>query len=212
MSGIDYATAERIAFSESKELDSGSKVVYLGGNYFFACRGGGTATARNFIFVDNEGVSHIIRHSCADGTTHDNYLNVGKALSLAAEAHAGQVDKAGAPYLLHPVRVALHCNGPREQIVALLHDVIEDTAIALSDLWEMFDIDVIVALQSITRQQGEDYMDFIKRVGQNSLATAVKIRDLEDNMDVSRLGGRMHWKLDTYREALDYLKSISLRP
>ena len=122
------------------------------------------------------------------------------------------MDKAGAPYLLHPVRVALHCNGPREQIVALLHDVIEDTAIALSDLWEMFDIDVIVALQSITRQQGEDYMDFIKRVGQNSLATAVKIRDLEDNMDVSRLGGRMHWKLDTYREALDYLKSISLRP
>ena len=76
----------------------------------------------------------------------------------------------------------------------------------------MFDIDVIVALQSITRQQGEDYMDFIKRVGQNSLATAVKIRDLEDNMDVSRLGGRLHWKLDTYREALDYLKSMSLRP
>ena len=132
-----------------------------------------------------------------------------KALEIARKAHAGQVDKGGDTYIFHPVRVALHCRTETEKIVALLHDVVEDTDVTLDDLRkEGFDTEVLDALQCLTRIEGEDYMDFIQRVATNPLATQVKIHDLKDNMDVSRLGGKPHWKMDIYKKALAYLEGL----
>ena len=137
----------------------------------------------------------------------DDMLN--KALEIARKAHAGQVDKGGDTYIFHPVRVALHCRTETEKIVALLHDVVEDTDVTLDDLRkEGFDTEVLDALQCLTRIEGEDYMDFIQRVATNPLATQVKMHDLKDNMDVSRLGGKPHWKMDIYKKALAYLEGL----
>lgn len=130
-----------------------------------------------------------------------------KALTIAYKAHSGQTDKAGAPYILHPMRVALHCQTEDEKIVALLHDVVEDTPITLEELKaEGFSDELLNALKCLTKVKGEDYKTFIERVSTNSLATKVKIQDLKDNMDISRLNGKPHWKLGTYREALEYLE------
>ena len=123
-----------------------------------------------------------------------------KALDIAYKVHLGQTDKAGAPYILHPMRVALHCQTEDEKIVALLHDVVEDTPITLEELKAQgFSDDVLAALKCLTKIKGEDYQTFIQR------AVKVKIQDLKDNMDLSRLDGKPHWKMEIYKEALEFL-------
>ena len=130
-----------------------------------------------------------------------------KALDIADKAHLEQTDKAGAPYILHPMRVALRCQTEDEKTVALLHDIAEDTPITLEELKvQGFRDDVLAALKCLTKIKGEDYQTFIQRVATNSLAIKVKIQDLKDNMDLSRLGGKPHWKMETYKEALIYLE------
>lgn len=115
-------------------------------------------------------------------------MNQNKALEIAYKAHIGQLDKGGSPYILHPVRVALHCQTEDEKIVALLHDVVEDTSITFEDLKaEGVDDRLLEALKCLTKEEGEDYKAFIERVSTNRLATKVKIQDLKDNMDVTRL-------------------------
>lgn len=137
-------------------------------------------------------------------------MNQNKALEIAYKAHIGQLDKGGSPYILHPVRVALHCQTEDEKIVALLHDVVEDTSITFEDLKaEGVDDRLLEALKCLTKEEGEDYKAFIERVSTNRLATKVKIQDLKDNMDVTRLNGKAHWKLETYKEALEYLERCS---
>ena len=112
-----------------------------------------------------------------------------QAIALAAQAHAGQVDKAGAPYILHCLRVMLAVEGRDERIVAVLHDIIEDTAVTASYLRSMgFSETVIEAVVALTRLDGESYEAFIGRVHLNSLARTVKMADLRDNMDLSRFG------------------------
>ena len=133
-----------------------------------------------------------------------------KALNIAYKAHIGQLDKGGSPYILHPVRVALHCQTEDEKIVALLHAVVEDTSITFEDLkTEGLDDRLLEALKCLIKEEGEDYKAFIERVSTNRLATKVKIQDLKDNMDVTRLNGKAHWKLETYKEALEYLERCS---
>lgn len=130
-----------------------------------------------------------------------------KALGIAYKAHWEQTDKAGAPYILHPMRVALRCQTEDEKIVALLHDVVEDTPITLEELKAQgFSDKVLSALKCLTKIKGEDYQTFIQRVATNPLAVKVKIQDLEDNMDLSRLGDKPHWKMETYKEALSCLE------
>ncbi len=137
----------------------------------------------------------------------DNYEMISKAVRIANAAHANQFDKGGLPYILHPIRVALHCQTDEEKVVAILHDVIEDTSVTLDDLKEEgFDDKVLEAIYALSRKENEEYMQFIERVAENQLAVRVKIQDLFDNMDVSRLNGRPHWKLETYKVALAYLK------
>jgi (p)ppGpp synthase/HD superfamily hydrolase len=112
-----------------------------------------------------------------------------RAIAIAAEAHTQQTDKAGAPYILHPLRVMLNVTGNDAQIVAVLHDVVEDcegwTFERLRD--EGFSEDVLRGLASVTKQDGETYDAFVKRAAGNPLGRAVKIADMRDNCDLSRI-------------------------
>lgn len=110
-----------------------------------------------------------------------------KALKIAYTAHKDQVDKGGNPYYLHPIYIALNMQTEAQKVVALLHDVVEDTGITLNDLWRQgFPECVIEAVDAITRK-GESYEAYIQKVKKNELARAVKIVDLKHNLDTSRL-------------------------
>jgi (p)ppGpp synthase/HD superfamily hydrolase len=115
-------------------------------------------------------------------------MNLEKAILIATTAHWGQIDKAGAPYILHPLRVMINCKSEDEQICAVLHDVIEDTAVTFENLRvEGFKEEIVTALDALTKRKNETYDDFINRVLQNQLACQVKLADLSDNMKLSRI-------------------------
>ncbi|MGZ0785459.1 GTP pyrophosphokinase [Pseudomonas saponiphila] len=136
-----------------------------------------------------------------------------RAITIAAQAHAGQVDKGGAPYILHPLRVMLGVEQPEERIVAVLHDVLEDSAVTLEQLRaEGFSASVLAALSALTKVEGEDYPAFIRRAAANPLARRVKRADLADNSDLSRIpepGAEDLRRLEKYRQALLYLNSLA---
>lgn len=112
-----------------------------------------------------------------------------RALVIAAEAHQGTLDKGGAPYILHPLRLMQQMTTPDEQIVALLHDVVEDSPWTLDALRaEGFSEEIVSAIDGLTRREGETYDDFIARGVSNPVARRVKLADIEDNMDLRRLG------------------------
>ncbi|MBA56449.1 MAG: GTP pyrophosphokinase [Pseudomonadales bacterium] len=111
-----------------------------------------------------------------------------QAISIAVKAHAGQVDKAGQPYILHPLRLMLKFNSTDAMIVAVLHDVVEDSSIMIQELEGFGFSDVVVdAVASLTRKRGESYEDFVVRVSKNELARMVKIEDVKDNLNLTRL-------------------------
>src|ERR1044072_6519977 len=116
------------------------------------------------------------------------------AISIAAQAHKGQNDKADAPYLLHPLRMMLRMNSEAAMMAAVLHDVVEDTDWTLERLREEgFSDDVLDACDCLTHRDGESYQEFVERVRTNPIARQVKVADLEDNMNirrVSRLGAK----------------------
>ena len=110
------------------------------------------------------------------------------ALRIAIRAHEGQKDKSEREYVMHPIRVAERCKDPRAKIVALLHDTIEDTDVTADYLRkEGFPEEILSAILSVTKQEGENYEDFVRRASENSIGREVKIADLEDNMDIRRL-------------------------
>lgn len=110
------------------------------------------------------------------------------AIALATEAHAGQTDKAGAPYILHLLRVMQAQSSAEARMAGVLHDLVEDTGYAFDELEERgYPSEVIEALRHVTKQDGESYAEFAERAGQHPIACQVKIADLEDNMDVTRL-------------------------
>lgn len=110
------------------------------------------------------------------------------ALELALKAHRGQVDKAGMPYILHPLRLMLKMTTDEARIVALLHDIVEDSPYTLDDLRQMGYADTILeAVDCLTKRADEDYMVAMQRVRHNPVARQVKLADLEDNMDIRRL-------------------------
>jgi (p)ppGpp synthase/HD superfamily hydrolase len=110
------------------------------------------------------------------------------AILLAANAHRGQTDKAGAPYILHPLRMMLRMQTDAERMAAVLHDVVEDTPWTLDGLRaEGFPDEVMEAVDRLTRREGEPYDDFMRRAAEHPIARRVKIADLEDNLDVRRI-------------------------
>jgi (p)ppGpp synthase/HD superfamily hydrolase len=138
--------------------------------------------------------------------------SLGKAISIAAQAHEGQRDKAGAPYILHPLRVMMKMTSEAECITAVLHDVIEDTGWTMERLHqEGFHGEILDALECLTRQDGEEYEKFIERVKRNPLSVKMKIADLEDNLDVSRLKEVTEAdaeRLEKYKQALQMLNDL----
>ena len=134
-----------------------------------------------------------------------------KALLIAKRAHAGQKDKAGQDYITHPIRVAERCDDPRAKIVALLHDTIEDSDVTADYLRkEGFREEIVEAVLAVTRREGEDYDDYVRRAAQNELGYMVKRADLEDNLDIRRLPeltDRDVERLRKYLRAWQYLSS-----
>ena len=134
-----------------------------------------------------------------------NMATVEDAVSIAARAHRGQKDKAGAPYLLHPLRMMLRMDTEAAMMAAVLHDVVEDTEWTLERLREAgFSDEVLEAVDCLTHREGESYQQFVERVRTNPIARQVKIADLEDNMNVRRidqLGPRDLERLEKYHRA-----------
>ena len=134
-----------------------------------------------------------------------------RAIEIAAVAHAGMTDKAGAPYILHPLRVMMSVRGAEAQIVAVLHDVVED-----SDDWtldrvrsEGFSDALVAALDSVTARDGEDYMTFVRRAAGNPIGRDVKLADLIDNCDLTRIANPTQRDFDRiakYRAAIAWLE------
>ena len=137
-----------------------------------------------------------------------------RAIALSATAHAGQTDKAGAPYVLHPIRMMLTLHTAAERITAMLHDVVEDcegwSFQRLRD--EGFSEEIVEALESVTKREGESYEDFVRRAAANPIGIRVKLADLQDNCDLSRIAvptERDHERIGKYRRAIALIAAIS---
>jgi (p)ppGpp synthase/HD superfamily hydrolase len=134
------------------------------------------------------------------------------AIALAARAHEGQLDKAGVPYIFHPIRVMLRMTTDDERIAAVLHDVVEDCGWTLDSLAaEGFSRIVIDAVDALTKRPGEDYEAFVLRASVNPIARKVKLADLADNSDPTRSGDhteRGRARLEKYRRAAEVLREI----
>jgi len=111
-----------------------------------------------------------------------------RAIEIAAKAHAGVKDKQGQPYLLHPLRVMMGVEGDEAQIVAVLHDVVEDTPISLDDIRaEDFSQQVVDGLELVTHLKEQPYSEYVIACKKNPIACQVKLSDLRDNSNLNRL-------------------------
>lgn len=144
--------------------------------------------------------------------------SVERALEVALLAHKHRTDHAGQPYILHPIRVAMRFHDPLLQQVGFLHDVVEDTHITL-DMLEAkgFSLDVVSSVESLSRRVNEDYFTFIQRVARNPIAARVKLADLMDNMDLTRLAHddtavkNSASLMQRYARAYQYLRDLGVR-
>jgi (p)ppGpp synthase/HD superfamily hydrolase len=138
-----------------------------------------------------------------------------RAVVIAAEAHVGQVDKAGAPYILHPLRLMLQMGNTEDRIVAVLHDVVEDSDWSFEGLREEgFSKVILEAIDSVTRRPEEDYEDFILRSMQNSIGCRVKLADLRDNCNLSRIANPSETdfkRVAKYRQAIGVIEGHGKR-
>jgi len=134
------------------------------------------------------------------------------ALSIALESHNGQLDKAGQIYILHPLRLMMKFSNMEERIVAVLHDVVEDSDVTLDDLASKgFSKKVISAIGCLTKKENETYDNFINRIIVNDLARKVKIEDIKDNLDITRIHTINDVDLQRivkYHQALEKLTAI----
>lgn len=111
-----------------------------------------------------------------------------RAIAIAVEAHAGQIDKAGEPYVLHPLRVMFGVKTPEARIAAVLHDVVEDSDWTIDDLrQEGFSEAILAAVDAVTRRRDESYEEFVNRSGRDPVGREVKIADLRDNSNLARI-------------------------
>lgn len=137
------------------------------------------------------------------------------AIALAAQKHKGQIDKAGAPYILHPLRV-MHFLGAsaseEERIVAVMHDVPEDCGVTFEELASLgYSPQVLAALELVTRRANESYQAFIERLSPSALARRVKLCDLRDNMDLSRIAQVTEHdreRIEKYERARAFLEGL----
>jgi len=133
-----------------------------------------------------------------------------RAIQIAVNAHFGQKDKSGMPYIFHPLRVMDAVETFEAKIVAVLHDVVEDTELAFDDLVERgIPKHLVITLRHLTHDKNLSYEDYIAQVAENPLAAVVKMADLKDNMDASRLSNITEEdieRLKRYTAAFQYLR------
>ena len=133
-----------------------------------------------------------------------------KAMKIAYDAHHGQFDKGGIPYIYHPIHLAEQMDDEVECVCALLHDVVEDTDITFEDLEKDFPNEVIDILKLLTHEDGIEYMDYVRKIKTNKVATKVKMADIKHNYDKSRLTelpDSLKAKGNIYKEAYEYLNN-----
>lgn len=132
------------------------------------------------------------------------------ARTIAERAHAGQVDKAGKPYIGHPAHVAVSVEGDKAKAVAWLHDVVEDTPMTFDDLRAAgIDDEVLAALELLTHDKTVPYMEYVAAIRENDLARTVKLADLAHNSDLSRLPEVTDadlQRVEKYRQAMGLLR------
>jgi len=134
-----------------------------------------------------------------------------RAIALAANAHEGQVDKAGVPYILHVLRVMLRLETVEERMAGVLHDVVEDCGWTIERLRsEGFPEAVLRGVDAVTKRDGESYESFVERAKADPIGRRVKMADLQDNSDVSRLVAiteRDKARLEKYQRAIAVLEA-----
>lgn len=133
-----------------------------------------------------------------------------EAMKLAYNAHHGQVDKAGVPYIFHPMHLAEQMDDEYSTCVALLHDVVEDTHVTLEQLAQIFPKEVVDAVAVLTHGKDEPYLQYVQRVTLNPIAKKVKLADLNHNSDQTRMVNASEETLayfrEKYRKAFEILK------
>ena len=138
-------------------------------------------------------------------------MTLERAITIAAEAHAGQKDRAGAPYILHPIQLMIQMDSESAMMAAVLHDVVENSVWTLDDLRkEGFSNEVLNAVDSLTHRdkEGEDYWDYIKRAGSDLIALKVKLADLLDNLNpnwLNKVTKEDKKRFERYRKAQQML-------
>ncbi len=133
-----------------------------------------------------------------------------RAMQIAYEAHQGQVDHGGYPYIFHPYHLAEQMTDEYTVCAALLHDVVEDTPITLEQLATEFPEPVTEAVRLLTHREGVDYMDYVAAIKQNSIAAAVKLADLRHNSDHSRLDPARTSQAEIRRYEEKYSNALAL--
>lgn len=130
------------------------------------------------------------------------------ALQIAKEAHAGQVDKAGKDYILHPITVASYMDTDVEKTIAYLHDVLEDTSVTVDELRNHFSNEIVDTVITLTHRKDESYFEYIQRISKSKLAKKVKVADLLHNLDITKIkepSKQDYERLEKYKKAILYL-------
>lgn len=132
------------------------------------------------------------------------------AIALAIQVHAGQIDKVGKPYISHPMRVMQAMDTEVEQIIAILHDVVEDSPMTIDDLQSLgYSKKIVSAIDCLSKREGEEYFKYLDRVKSSQLAIKIKLADLNDNLDPNRIPDEPEEKktkrINRYRKAIEIL-------
>ncbi|MBR6982861.1 MAG: HD domain-containing protein [Ruminococcus sp.] len=137
-----------------------------------------------------------------------------KAMKLAYEAHIGQYDKSGVPYIFHPFHIAEQMSDEFSVCAALLHDTVEDTSVTIEQLEKEFPREVTDAVKLLTHSDDEDYFSYVMRIKTDAVARKVKLADLEHNSDISRIEAagcgvseEDRQRLEKYRKAMEILRT-----
>ena len=134
-------------------------------------------------------------------------MNLEKAIKIAVKAHSGQLEKNGDPGILHPLRVMHNVKTNEEKIVAILHDVVEDSKLTFKDLKKAgFSDKIVSAIKSVSNLKGEEYLKFIKRASKNKIGRIVKIADTYDKISFESTKKLSSRNLNKYKNALEILQ------
>ena len=208
-----YKLTDKLNYNEVVKDDNGKR---------YTCRFGAEEWVRSGIMV---------RYMCPDDSKFDQYIVISEdkamqlldeqrnklnrllslAIKVATEAHKGQLDKGGNPYILHPRAVAASLDNTENKIVAYLHDVIEDTDVTLDELEKLgFTYRIVNSVRILTKSKDISYDDYLKSVKKDSNAWHVKMADIKHNMDISRIPeptAKDFSRIEKYKKALAFLES-----